>query len=82
MMMMKSENPAAKTLARTDPMGYDNFISRMNQNAWNWGWRKPIFYDPSGLDSRNVASPRDLAISCLMHKDELSQFSTTPSPSV
>ena len=81
MMMMKSENPAAKALARTDPMGYDNFISRMNQKARELGMTQTRYYDPSGLDSRNVASPRDLAILArYAYKHNLiSQFSTTPS---
>ena len=81
MMMMKSENPAAKALARTDPMGYDNFISRMNQKARELGMTQTRFYDPSGLDPRNVASPRDLAILArYAYKHNLiSQFSTTPS---
>ena len=81
MMMMKSENPAAKALARTDPMGYDNFISRMNQKARELGMTQTHFYDPSGLDSRNVASPRDLAILAryAQKMNLVTQFSTTPS---
>ncbi|MFW2176493.1 MULTISPECIES: D-alanyl-D-alanine carboxypeptidase family protein [unclassified Moraxella] len=81
MMMMKSENPAAKALARTDPMGYDNFIARMNSKARELGMTQTRYYDPSGLDSRNVASPRDLAILArYAYKHNLiSQFSTTPS---
>ena len=67
MMMMKSENPAAKALARTDPMGYDNFISRMNQKAW-MGMTQTRFMTHQVRDSRNVASPRDLAILPVMLK--------------
>lgn len=80
MMLMKSENPAAKALARTDPMGYDGFMAKMNQKARDLGMTQTVFYDPSGLDARNVSSPRDLAIlGRLAYRHNLiSQFSTTP----
>lgn len=80
MMLMKSENPVAKALARTDPDGYSGFIAKMNQKARELGMTQTFFYDSSGLDPRNVSSPRDLAIlGRLVHKHNLiSQFSTTP----
>ena len=81
MMLMKSENPAAKALARTDPQGYDAFIAKMNAKARDLGMTQTRFYDPSGLDSRNVASPRDLAILAkyAAQHNVISRFSTTPS---
>lgn len=81
MMLMKSENPAAKALARTDPQGYDAFIAKMNAKARELGMTQTQFYDPSGLDSRNVASPRDLAILAkyAAQHNVISRFSTTPS---
>lgn len=80
MMLMKSENPVAKALARTDPDGYSGFIAKMNKKARELGMQKTVFYDASGLDPRNVSSPRDLAIlGRLAYKHNLiSQFSTTP----
>ena len=36
MMLMRSENPAAKALARTYPGGYDAFIAAMNQRRMIW----------------------------------------------
>lgn len=80
MMLMKSENPLAKALARNDPLGYQGFIAKMNQKARELGMHQTVFHDPSGLDPRNVSSPRDLAIlGQLIHKHNLiSQFSTTP----
>ncbi len=80
MMMMKSENPAAKALARTDPQGYDAFIAKMNKKARELGMTQTRFYDPSGLDKRNVASPRDLAIltQYASRHPVVSQFSTMP----
>lgn len=81
MMLMKSENPAAKALARTDPMGYDAFIAKMNRKARELGMTQTRFYDPSGLDNRNIASPRDLAILAkyAAQHNLISRFSTTPS---
>lgn len=81
MMLMKSENPAAKALARTDPQGYDAFIAKMNRKARELGMTQTQYYDPSGLDSRNVASPRDLAILAkyAAQHNIISRFSTTPS---
>lgn len=80
MMLMKSENPAAKALARTDPMGYDAFIAKMNSKARELGMTKTQYYDPSGLDARNVASPRDIATLAryALKQSVITQFSTTP----
>lgn len=80
MMLMKSENPASKALARTDPLGYEGFMAKMNQKAQELGMYNTRFYDPSGLDVRNVASPRDIArLAQQAYQHHLvSQFSTTP----
>lgn len=60
LMLMKSENPAAKALARTYPGGYDAFISAMNQKAYSLGMSQTSFSDSSGLNPRNVSSANDL----------------------
>lgn len=60
MMLMKSENPAAKALARTYPGGYDAFIAAMNAKAASLGMYQTRFADSSGLDPRNVSSANDL----------------------
>ena len=60
MMLMKSENPAAKALARTYPGGYDAFIAAMNQKAQSLGMYQTAFSDSSGLNPRNVSSATDL----------------------
>lgn len=59
-MLMKSENPAAKSLARHYPGGYTAFMAAMNEKAQQLGMYSAFFGDPTGLDKRNVASPRDL----------------------
>lgn len=58
--LIKSDNTAAKALARTSPYGYTGFLNAMNQKAAQIGMTKTNFGDASGLDPRNVASPIDL----------------------
>lgn len=79
MMLMKSENPAAKTLARHYPGGYDAFMSAMNQKAQSLGMTTAFFGDPTGLDKRNVASPNDLVkmVRAAGNYDVIRRFSTT-----
>ena len=61
MALMKSENPAAKSLARTYPGGYDVFMAAMNAKARALNLNSMFYGDPTGLDARNVSSARDLA---------------------
>ena len=81
MMLMKSENPAAKSLARHYPGGYDAFMSAMNQKARSLGMNSAFFGDPTGLDKRNVASPNDLVkmVKAAGNYDVIRRFSTTKS---
>ncbi|MBP8032767.1 MAG: serine hydrolase, partial [Psychrobacter sp.] len=60
MALMKSENPAAKSLARNYPGGYSAFMRAMNRKAQDLGMTTAYFGDPTGLDNRNVASSNDL----------------------
>lgn len=79
MALMKSENPAAKTLARNYPGGYDAFIRAMNNKARDLGMTSAFFGDPTGLDKRNVASSSDLAkmVKAAGNYDVIRRFSTT-----
>lgn len=61
MMLMKSENAAAKALASNYFGGYSAFIAAMNQKAQSLGMHQTRFSDSSGLDPRNVSSASDLA---------------------
>jgi D-alanyl-D-alanine endopeptidase (penicillin-binding protein 7) len=78
MALMKSENPAAKSLARTYPGGYDVFMQAMNSKAKALGMHTAFFGDPTGLDQRNVASARDLArmVASAYDYGVIRQFST------
>lgn len=84
MMLMKSENPAAKTLASHYYGGYQGFINAMNQKAQSLGMTQTRFSDASGLDPRNVSSASDLVkmmreISINPRYQTIRNFSTTPS---
>jgi D-alanyl-D-alanine endopeptidase (penicillin-binding protein 7) len=59
--LMASENRAAAALARTFPGGTEAFVAAMNAKARALGMQDTHYVDPTGLDSDNVSSPRDLA---------------------
>ncbi len=59
--LMASENRAAAALARTYPGGTDAFVAAMNAKARKLDMQDTRYVDPTGLDSDNVSSPRDLA---------------------
>lgn len=79
MALMKSENPAAKSLARNYPGGYDAFMRAMNRKAQELGMTTAFFGDPTGLDKRNVASSNDLVkmVRAAGNYDVIRRFSTT-----
>lgn len=60
--LMSSENRAIHALARTYPGGMANFVMDMNRKAAQLGMTNAQFYEPTGLDPRNMATARDLAL--------------------
>lgn len=58
--VIKSDNTAAKLLCDTYHKGYSACIHDMNLKAQILGMQDTFFADSSGLDNRNVSSPRDL----------------------
>jgi D-alanyl-D-alanine endopeptidase (penicillin-binding protein 7) len=59
--LMASENRAASALSRNFPGGKAAFVQAMNVKARALGLRYTRFLDPTGLNSANVSSARDLA---------------------
>lgn len=59
--LMASENRAASALGRSHPGGMPAFVAAMNRKALALGMTDTHFVDPTGLDSGNVATARDLA---------------------
>jgi D-alanyl-D-alanine endopeptidase (penicillin-binding protein 7) len=58
--VIRSDNQAAKMLCEVYHRGYQNCISDMNHKAKILGMLETEFHDSSGLDNRNVSTPRDL----------------------
>jgi serine-type D-Ala-D-Ala endopeptidase (penicillin-binding protein 7) len=59
--LMASENRAAHTVGRNYPGGLPAVVAAMNAKAAALGMTQTHFVDPTGLSSKNVASPADLA---------------------
>ncbi|MCE9586133.1 serine hydrolase [Candidatus Uhrbacteria bacterium] len=60
-LLIGSVNEAANVLSRTSG-GREAFVAAMNRKARAIGMEHAVFYDPSGLDARNKASARDVAL--------------------
>jgi D-alanyl-D-alanine endopeptidase (penicillin-binding protein 7) len=61
LMLIASDNAAARVLARTSDGGSKEFIGRMNKMAEHLGLTSSRYADPSGLDARNVSSAYDVS---------------------
>lgn len=59
--LMSSENRAANALGRTYPGGLPVFVSLMNAKAKALGMQDTSYVEPTGLNSKNQSSARDLA---------------------
>ena len=81
LLLIASDNAAARALARVSPHGAEGFIDRMNEKAIELGLDSTAYADPSGLLADNVSSAYDMAklitfvsgderISSIMRKQE------------
>jgi D-alanyl-D-alanine endopeptidase (penicillin-binding protein 7) len=61
LLLIASDNAAARALARVSPHGSKGFITRMNAKAEELGLTSTHYADPSGLLSDNVSSAYDMA---------------------
>lgn len=61
LLLIGSDNAAARTLARISPGGSAEFMYRMNEKAIQLDLSSTSYTDPSGLDSANVSSAYDMA---------------------
>lgn len=78
--LMSSENRSTHALCRNYPGGMPACVKAMNAKAVELGMRSARFVEPTGLSSRNVASPEDLAKLVLASSANrtISEYSTTP----
>ena len=61
LLLIASDNAAARALARVSPLGSEAFVERMNTKASELGLQTTHYADPSGLLSDNVSSAYDMA---------------------
>jgi D-alanyl-D-alanine endopeptidase (penicillin-binding protein 7) len=61
LLLIGSDNAAARALARVSPYGSAGFIEEMNASAAELGLNQTHYADPSGLLSTNVSSAYDMA---------------------
>ena len=59
--LMSSENRATHALGRSYPGGMSAFVAAMNRKAQSLGMANSRFYEPTGLDFRNVSTASDLS---------------------
>src|SRR5260370_9071275 len=56
LLLIASDNAAARALARISPFGSEGFVGRMNDKAAELGLQATPYANPSGLLSANVSS--------------------------
>ena len=80
LLLIPSDNAAARALARLSPLGYDGFIARMNQKADDLGLDHTAYTDPSGLYADNISSAYDMArlIAFASEDDRIGPIMRTP----
>jgi D-alanyl-D-alanine endopeptidase (penicillin-binding protein 7) len=61
LLLIASDNAAARTLARISPLGSQGFIVRMNEKAVELGLTNTHYADPSGLLNDNISTAYDMA---------------------
>jgi D-alanyl-D-alanine endopeptidase (penicillin-binding protein 7) len=61
LLLIASDNAAARVLARTSDGGTQAFVGRMNDMAEHLNLTSTHYTDPSGLESTNVSSAYDLS---------------------
>lgn len=82
--LMSSENRAASALARSYPGGKEAEVAAMNAKARQLGMLHTTFRDPTGLNSENVSTARDLVkmVAAARNYKLIHQFTTTATHSV
>jgi len=80
LLLIASDNAAARTLARISPYGSEGFIERMNEKAADLGLTATHYADASGLLSDNVSSAYDMArlITFVSGDDRITSVMRTP----
>jgi D-alanyl-D-alanine endopeptidase (penicillin-binding protein 7) len=59
--LVASGNSETLALVNSTGLGEELFVKKMNEKAKELGLEKTVFYDPIGLDERNVSTAREVA---------------------
>jgi D-alanyl-D-alanine endopeptidase (penicillin-binding protein 7) len=80
LLLIGSDNAAARALARTSPYGAQGFVERMNEKADELGLESTSYADPSGLLNANLSSAYDMArlISYVSGNERIASIMRTP----
>jgi serine-type D-Ala-D-Ala endopeptidase (penicillin-binding protein 7) len=80
LLLIASDNAAARALARVSPYGSEGFVRRMNEKAAELGLESTRYADPSGLLSDNISSAYDMArlITHLSGDERIASIMRTP----
>jgi D-alanyl-D-alanine endopeptidase (penicillin-binding protein 7) len=80
LLLIGSDNAAARVLARTSSLGPEGFIRRMNEKAAELGLASTEYVDPAGLFNDNVSSAYDMArlISFASGNERMAAIMRTP----
>ncbi len=80
LLLIGSDNAAARALARTSPYGSEGFVKKMNEKAEELGLESTSYVDPSGLFNANLSSAYDMArlISYVSGDDRIASIMRTP----
>jgi len=80
LLLIASDNAAARALARTSHGGTAPFVERMNEKAIELGLQNTSFADPSGLNPNNMSSAFDLShlITFAASDERISSIMRTP----
>jgi serine-type D-Ala-D-Ala endopeptidase (penicillin-binding protein 7) len=84
LLLIASDNAAARALARNSHGGTAPFIERMNEKAIEIGLQNTTFADPSGLNANNISSAFDLShlITLAAQDERISSIMRTPTYTV
>jgi len=84
LVLIASDNAAARILARVSHGGTASFVERMNEKALELGLESTSFADPSGLNPANVSSAYDLSrlISFAAADERIAPIMRTPTYTV
>ena len=60
--LIPSENTAVIAMVSSTGLSEEDFVKKMNDKAKSLGLEKTVFYDPTGLDARNVSTAKEVAV--------------------